>query len=152
SPTNQTVPVGSNVVMTVTVFGDPSAYQWWYNGAPLTDGGRISGVTNSTLSILNPQTNDTGAYFFLATHSVGAATRAVAALVVALPVTITNQPSSQTVLLGSNATFSVGVASLAAPAYQWLQNGLALTNGGRISGATNASLTISNVQSNDAGP
>ena len=58
---------------------------------------------------------------------------------------ITTQPSNQIVTVGSNAFFSVKVAGLAPLSYQWrfgLQN---------IDGATNASLTLTNVQSGQAG-
>jgi hypothetical protein len=58
---------------------------------------------------------------------------------------ITTQPQSQTVLEGTNATFST-VAQGAQPlAYQWNLNG---TN---VPGATNAILTIANVQSPNLG-
>ncbi|HEY2952201.1 MAG TPA: laminin B domain-containing protein, partial [Verrucomicrobiae bacterium] len=60
-----------------------------------------------------------------------------------LPV-ITNPPASQTVAAGANATLSVGATGTGL-SYQWLFNGAART------GATNQSLTISNVQPADVG-
>ena len=43
-------------------------------------------------------------------------------------------------------------ASGTAPlAYQWRKGGVNLTNGGRVSGATSATLTIGNVEAGDAG-
>jgi len=60
--------------------------------------------------------------------------------------TITTQPSStQTVLVGANATLSVTGAGTPAPTYQWYKGTTALT------GKTTASLTLSNVQLVDAG-
>jgi len=64
---------------------------------------------------------------------------------------ITNQPQSQVVIAGSNAVFSVGAAGATPLFYQWSFNGTNLTNGARIGGATNATLTISNVAASDAG-
>ena len=42
---------------------------------------------------------------------------------------ITTQPSSQTVLFGTNVTFSVGTVSAAPAAYQWRKNGVDLSRG-----------------------
>jgi hypothetical protein len=58
---------------------------------------------------------------------------------------IVTQPLSQTVVVGSNATFNVGVTGSARLNYQWRFNGLS------ISGATNGSYTRTNVQLSDAG-
>jgi len=58
---------------------------------------------------------------------------------------ITAQPQSQTILQGSNVTFSVTVNSPASWNYQWKFNGI------NIAGATNISLTLTDVQTNQAG-
>jgi len=64
---------------------------------------------------------------------------------------ITGLPVSQTKLVGETATFTV-VASGATPlSYQWKTNGVNVPNGGNISGATTATLTIANVQKSQAG-
>jgi uncharacterized delta-60 repeat protein len=59
--------------------------------------------------------------------------------------TITSQPSSQSVSPGGTARFSVSVIGSTPIYYQWRKNGVAL------SGKTAATLTITNVQSADAG-
>jgi hypothetical protein len=59
--------------------------------------------------------------------------------------TITTQPTNQTVPLGSNATFTVTAAGTAPLSYQWV---FASTN---ITGATNSSLALTNVQAGMAG-
>ena len=64
---------------------------------------------------------------------------------------ITAQPQSQTVGVGSNATFSVTATGDAPLAYQWRLNNVNLSTDIHISGATNSTLTISNVQFTDAG-
>lgn len=61
------------------------------------------------------------------------------------PPFIAGQPQSQTVMVGSNATFSVDATGTPPLSYQWLLNGTL------IAGATNVSLTIANVQLSDAG-
>jgi len=62
------------------------------------------------------------------------------------PPTITQQPTNLTVVLGSNATFSVAVAGSPPLSYQWRFN-----NTNLIAGATNAWLTLTNVQTTNAG-
>jgi hypothetical protein len=64
---------------------------------------------------------------------------------------ITSQPPSQAVAEGSNAVFTVTASGSAPLYYQWSINNTNLTNGGNISGATNNTLTISNVLTNNAG-
>lgn len=59
---------------------------------------------------------------------------------------ISQQPQSQTVFAGMNATFTVQASGNAPVTYQWRFNG---TN---ISSATASSLTLTNVQLNQSGP
>ena len=54
------------------------------------------------------------------------------------PLAITNPPTSQFVLGGSNAVFQVGAYALTTPGYQWLLNGVP------IPGATNSNLVLTN--------
>ena len=58
---------------------------------------------------------------------------------------ITNPPRSQTVAVGSSATFSVGASGTAPLTYQWLKDGQCLA------GATNMSYGIASAQFTDAG-
>ena len=151
SPTNQIVLAGSTLVLTTTVLGDPSVDQWYYNGTPLTDGGRILGSGSNTLTIAMTVTNDSGNYWITASNSYGMVTSAVAKVTVLPPLTITSQPTNLITLTSNTATFTVGAIGFAPPVYSWYSNGVALTNGGRISGATTATLAIANVQTNDSG-
>ncbi len=64
---------------------------------------------------------------------------------------ITNQPGHQTVSFGANATFTVGVSNTAGATYQWQLYGTNISDGGNISGATTAALTISGVSAADVG-
>ena len=72
--------------------------------------------------------------------------------------TITTQPSNQSVSVGGEASFNVTASGNPAPSsYQWQRQAAGttgfvnLTDGGNISGATTATLTISNAQPADAG-
>jgi len=59
--------------------------------------------------------------------------------------TITTQPVSQSVSVGSNVTFSVVAIGLGQLSYQWLLSNTPIT------GATSATLNLTNVQSTDSG-
>lgn len=62
---------------------------------------------------------------------------------------ITNHPANTTVYPGDNAVFTVGVSNTAGVTYQWQSNQVDIVNGGKFSGATTPTLTISNVTSNE---
>jgi hypothetical protein len=60
------------------------------------------------------------------------------------PPSITSQPQSETVTVGANVTFSVTATGTAPLSYQWQKDGVNLV------GATNATLILSNVSTNDS--
>jgi outer membrane protein assembly factor BamB len=64
---------------------------------------------------------------------------------------VVKQPGRQEVVLGGTMRLTVQSYGAAPMVYQWLKNGVGLVDGGRITGATTATLTISNVQLDDAG-
>jgi uncharacterized repeat protein (TIGR03803 family) len=66
------------------------------------------------------------------------------------PLQITGQPANQAVFTGATALFTVATFGAAPVSYQWQQHGINLTNGGNISGANTATLTVSNVTDSDA--
>jgi len=72
---------------------------------------------------------------------------------VILPPTLsaTNEPQSEIVYAGGNATFSVVLTGGTKPVFQWKFNGNNLTDGGGISGSTNTTLTITGVAAANAG-
>jgi uncharacterized delta-60 repeat protein len=64
---------------------------------------------------------------------------------------IVTQPLSQTIVLKSNASISVVARGATNLSYQWQQNGTNLINGGKISGATNATLSVTSFANTNAG-
>ena len=64
---------------------------------------------------------------------------------------ITQHPEHQSASPSSNATFSVTAAGVAPLDYQWLLEGVTLSEGGRFSGTTSSNLTITNLTGSDAG-
>src|SRR6185369_16686416 len=64
---------------------------------------------------------------------------------------ITTQPQGQSVLVGSNAVFTIVATGQSPLAYQWSFKGTNLANNIHIDGSTNTTLTVSNVIATDAG-
>jgi hypothetical protein len=150
-PTNSTIISGSNAVFSIYATNYfPLSFQWQFNGTNLTDGGQISGSLSSNLMISGAQPANAGPYQVIVTDSYGAITSSIVSLAVDYPVQITGQPASEALLSGTNATFIVTATGFPLN-YQWYYNGLPLTNGGNISGATSYTLNVANVQTNNNG-
>jgi alpha-tubulin suppressor-like RCC1 family protein len=145
-PASQDIVRGNMATFTVTATGDlPLAYRWQKDGADVADGGGVAGATSPTLTIAAVQTNDAGGYRVVITNVANAVTSTVATLTVLVPSTITAQPASQSVPAGSNVTFTVTAIGTPPLAFQWR---FGQTN---LPGATNLSVSFTNVQSANAG-
>ncbi|EEF60560.1 beta strand repeat-containing protein [Pedosphaera parvula] len=139
-PVSQTVTMGGNTTFSVAATGAPApTFQWWFAGAP------IATATDSTNMLVNVQPNQAGDYWVVASNVAGSVTSSIVSLIVNIPAGIAQQPISQSVTLGGNATFSVTATGTAPLGYQWTFNGLP------IAGATDSSLTMVNVQTDNAG-
>jgi len=152
-PAGQAVNVGATVIFTVAASGTPPpTFQWRKNGSNLSDGGNVSGATGATLLLSNVSTADAATYTAVATNTNGTATSLGAALTIdtGTPPVITTQPVSQTVTIGAMATFTATASGTPSPTYRWRKNGSDLSNGGNVSGADSATLTLSSVTSADA--
>lgn len=141
-PTNQTVLAGRTVSFIAAADGT-TPLRWQWRRDPNTP---IAGATNSTLVLTNVQNADAGVYFAVVTNSGGGATSTVATLTVLSPPSFTTQPVSQTVTLGSNATFTAAASGTAPLVYQWYLNTNTL-----LAGKIGTSLTLTNVQITNAG-
>jgi hypothetical protein len=147
--------VATNAGLTVTipsfVVGQtPFTYQW-YNGVnALSDGGNVSGSATATLTLANVTQNDSGAYALAVSNPYGSTSGTVATLNVSDPA-INSQPSSETVAPGVTTTFSVSAGGVAPLSYRWNKDGTDLNNGGNISGADTATLSVQNVSFSDQG-
>ena len=68
------------------------------------------------------------------------------------PPQVTVHPVDQTnIVPGSDVSFSVTATGTAPLSYQWQKDGVDLTDGGSITGATTATLTITSVMESDEG-
>jgi hypothetical protein len=139
-PADQLAAVGSTVSLVVAVSGTTNfSFQWSWNGT------NIVGGTNATLTITNVQFSNAGYYAVLVTNLVGSVMSSNALLTVSTPPVITGQPASCTNVAGTTAAFTVVASGFSPLSYQWRFNGTNLAN------ATNATLTLNNVQPRQAG-
>jgi probable HAF family extracellular repeat protein len=149
-PQDQSVLLGSNATFTVSATGiAPLGCQWQFNGGNLSDGGNISGSGTMTLTITGVGSGNVGTYSAVVTNVAGSAVSAGAALTLAGPPVITQQPIDALVDMGQTAQISVVAIGAGNLACQWYANGVPMQDGGRISGSATATLTISNVSETD---
>jgi hypothetical protein len=151
-PSAQNVCAGSTATFTVAATGSGTlTYQWQKNSVNMSNGGDISGATSTTLQIANCDSSDAANYRCVVTDSNGSTNSNDAALTLKTATSITAHPQNQTVAAGATATFSVTAAGSGTLTYQWQKNSSNLSNGGNISGATTATLSVSNCQTSDQG-
>jgi hypothetical protein len=141
-PQSRTVFPLTNVTFEVAAAsGSFIKYQWQFNEM------NLEGATNNFFAITNVQPAHEGDYSVLIKDSIGTIRSAVARLTVLTHPVFSLQPTNRTVTNTPpvNVTLSSAATSSTPVRYQWLFHG---TN---LPGATNASLTISNVQPSHAG-
>ena len=128
------------VVFTVEMDGiPPFIYQWQFNGT------NIPNATNSILVLTNIQPANAGTYRVQVFNTAGSVLSEPATLTVLHYASISKHPSDIMVREGSNAVFTVVATSGLPLNYQWRFNGV------NIPGATNATLTITNVNISNEG-
>ena len=144
APTAQTANAGTRATFTVVASGTaPLTYQWRKNAMNIA--GNDSANT-ATLILPNVQANDDAGYDVVVTNPVRAVISSLARLTVnptATAPVFTRQPGNVVALAGRSAAFTVVATGSPAPTYQWFKHGIAL------SGATTATLTLTNVTTAD---
>lgn len=139
-PQSQTVKAGASASFSVGASGaGVLTYQWSFNGVPLP------GQNNPGILLTNVASINSGDYGVAVSNSFGAVLSSNATLNVVTPPIIITQPASRSVSAGAAVTFSVNATGTAPLTYQWQFGAFA------ILGATNSSLTLSNVGPDDAG-
>ena len=145
-PASQSVVISNAVSFSVSNSGTaPFGYRW-YKGTKI-----ISGATNAIFSLASVTTNNAGNYFVVVTNFAGSVTSAPATLSVWLPPVFTLQATNRTARIGSTTVFSAAVSGTAPFNYQWFKNGVALADGGNLSGSLSSVLIIANLTTNDSG-
>ncbi len=143
---------GSAASFSVTATGTAPTYQWQLS----TDGGttwnNISGATSATYNIAAVAVTDNNNRYrcVVSGTCAPAATSTAATLLVSASITISTNPSNQTVCEATNVTFNV-LAGGSGLSYQWqvsTDGGTTwtnLANTGNYTGATTTALTITGV-------
>ncbi len=123
-PTSITIYENSTTTFSVSASGDGTlTYQWKKNGVNISGGNSTTYTTNSV------SLSDNNSSFTVdVSNSGGTTTSAVATLnVLQLAPSITTAPTSQTIVSGQTAQFSVTAAGYPNLEYQWYKNGNAIT-------------------------
>ena len=151
-PQDQSVIYGQTANFTVIASGNtPLTYTWYKDSVLINDGGRISGATTAHLVISNVTTLDQGAYSVTVHDNAGTLPSPSSGYLTVVDPGILTQPASLVKIEGQSATFTVVPAGSGTLNYTWYR-GIAtpVNNGGRISGANTASLTIANLIPSDS--
>jgi hypothetical protein len=115
----------------------PFAYRWFFNGTPILNSGY-------GIYVIYPATNNAGNYSVIITNSAGSITSNVASLTVLL------SPTNRVTAVNGTATFNVVAFNPVSLAYGWQRNNTYLNDGGKYSGVSGSTLTITDVSSNEA--
>jgi hypothetical protein len=141
-PSAATSSVGAPASFSVVADGAPPLSYVWRR-----EGTLIAKASQSTLVLGSVQVADAGDYTVTVSNALGSVTSSPARLTVlvpSLPPFIVVQPVSVTATAGGAASFGVTVRGTAPLSYQWRKDGE------RLVGATQATLTLTNVRATDA--
>jgi len=131
-----------NVSATAYAGGNSLSYQWY------KDGVTIPGATSSSYTIASAGAGNAGDYTVKITNNYSSTTSNVATLSIGLtgvgPV-LTQQPQSQTALIGDTVTLTAVATGTPAPSFQWQKNGA------NIAGGNGTSLVIVGAELSDSG-
>jgi len=143
-PEDLTIAEGDSATFSVTTTGTGTLiYQWLANGTPITD------ATESTLTLSTVALGENATEFAVQVSDTGESITSDTATLtvdpVPVPLAISAQPSDLTIVEGNNATFSVTATGTGTLSYQWLANGIPITD------ATESTLTLSAVALSESG-
>jgi len=113
---------GNNAIIKVTAAGTvPLNYSWYLDTTNLLQ----SGLKDSIL-VTNSDLLEIGKYFVVITNNYGSVTSQP--VVIGQPPSIIQEPTPQTNIVGSAVSFNVVAGGSGPFAYQWMYNGIYLTN------------------------
>ena len=139
-PADQIADLGGSATFSVGFYSKTTAtFQWLKNGVP------IPGETSATLTVSPITRASADLYSVTITNDTGSATSAEARLTVLAEPEILASPTSAELSLGGTLTLNTEVIGAATLSYQWYFNGALLP------GATDATLTIPNLEFTNSG-
>lgn len=137
--------VGGGATLRARVTGTrPVALQWYH------EGGLIDGATAPWLLLSDLPASAAGTYALVASNSVGVSTQIVD-LVTRPEPSLDQLPSKRTLLVGAPACLRVEASGAGPLDYRWQRNGVAVQDGGRISGANSPALCFDPAEYGDTG-
>ncbi len=128
-------------------------YQWFRGTTALSDNAHISGSRSASLTIRNVNSSDFSNDYNCKVTSICGSVFSKTAGISSASITVLTQPENAVVCAGSDQSFSTG-ASTSTPStinYQWMRNGVALTDDVHINGAKTQILTIKTATILDTG-
>jgi len=150
-PDGENLCAAATASFTVAAHGEGTlSYQWQVDESDLSNGGDISGVTTTTLTVVNVDSGDEGDYRCVVTDTGGSLASDEAGLVLKTATSVTQDPSAQDVCAGSTAEFFIYADGNGELTYQWQKDSSDIDDGGDLSGTETSTLTISNVEAGDA--
>ena len=163
SSQSQSVDPGTGLRLSVSATGSPIvgtnslSYQWRKDGVPLENSPDVRGVNTDVLLIAAADPGSAtkegsgGKYDVVVSNDVNSATSLPARITVNSPPIILTQPITQTVNQNDTVRFSVETVGTPTLVYQWSKNGVALSDGSLVSGATLSMLTLRQASTADEG-
>jgi uncharacterized protein YqkB len=139
--------------ISVAATGTGLIYSWRKAGVAVTNGGVISGQGTNTLILTNPTPADAGSYDVVisGTCTPGVTSNAVTVTINTAP-SITTQPAAPAATCSGSGIQTINVAATGTGlTYSWRQGGVAVINGGVISGQGTNTLTLSSPTAANAG-
>ena len=128
----------------------PITYQWFRGEQPLSDSGGIAGVDTPVL-LLEPEAATSDLYSLHVVNALGEARSVPADLSTALGPRLRLLPSGREVLQGSRVLLAADVEGALPMTFQWLLNGVPLSEGTGVSGTTSPVLEIQAITPGDVG-
>ena len=141
-PQSITISNAMPAAFSVSVLDDLKVtYQWYLNNSIL------AGQTNSSLAFASATNKNAGIYTVVVSDASGSVTSSPATLsIIGGPVVITQQPQGVVTENGNSATFTVAASGTGPLHFQWYFKTNTI-----VKGATNASVTLTNVIASMAG-
>ena len=120
-PQDTTLCIGGTANFTVAPTGTGLSYEWRKNGAPLVNGGDVSGVDTASLTLANVQPADAGAIITVRVCNADGVAISNPALL-RVGVTFLQAPVSQRICASGTANFTVNALGQGTLSYQWQQD------------------------------
>lgn len=139
APVGDTICEGSTLMLAAQGTGTNLEYQWTKAGVS------IPAATGATLEIQNVTAADAGDYAVVISNSCGTVTSQTVNVLVNSMVTITQDPTDQTIAADAALTLTGTATGSGTVTYQWLKDGQPITD------ATAATYTVAAASAADAG-